>query len=973
MSTSMSKRSSTPLSCLCVVVLLVANHSVMAWEPHSSTNDWNVASGNATVAANYIDAGTGLTCENPPGADTLVRISNGGEMIINSDLSWGALWVGNSGDGTVRHESGTLVANKPTTDPGMDFNFAVGFNSGKRGCYYMSGGRVTSTGGNAKIACFGHALLDIAGGEFYATRYPTVGLKSGAAGHLVVHGTGLFNTTAATQTLIGEGGQGVISVYGGGKVQTGAMAFGKSASAFGMVNILTGGEFSPNSIIAGEGATKRINGLGGTVKPRMASGLVNGYLAGAQMSVGAGGLAFDTNGKAVTLGPTLGPTRLLTRNLAHRWSFNGDATDSVGNMDATLMGENKANITYDNGEICLSGLSNKSTKEYIALGAGCIPSGKDGITIEMWTTHESYIGWSRIFTCEGNDSRMFIAWARGNSQNQDFTHFTVAGTKKTDGGQYFCPWTTGVKYHVTFVFEKQASNWRVNICKRDALTGLPMGRYTTTAPLEWDPSALAQSYFNLGYSHQGDHSTHARFDEVRIWNIALTEDELVESTTRGPDADFTTAPCLRKTGAGTLTLASASTYDGETKVEAGTLALRAPLLPVHRWSFENNSLQDSIAGGTALLSGTNQASIAFTEDGKGIETPGGAHASACVELGNKMIPTNNVGFAIEIWATLREARNCSRIFTVATSPVNNQLLMSWCRDMNNNLDWAGVQFNGVDKLSWDRVSPYVIDQPYHIVAVADPPLDGGRWFLRFYKQNVMTGTLEKKYDHELPEGWTPECLFNTKFALAWSPFTGDNDAHARYDEVRVWNRPLTEAEVIASGNLGPDELPKFGFSDAPAGALPAATTLRVDAGATFLLGGASQTVSNLVCNGTLEGPGTLTVTGSIRPGGASSVGALAVKAGVKLVGTVELDLLANGTGDSVDFASGGTFDISDIHWTIADPTTVSASRFYTIANAAGATLTGEPDVSGLPSSIAIEERNGNLVLHRVTGATIIIR
>jgi hypothetical protein len=158
-----------------------------------------------------------------------------------------------------------------------------------------------------------------------------------------------------------------------------------------------------------------------------------------------------------------------------------------------------------------------------------------------------------------------------------------------------------------------------------------------------------------------------------------------------------------------------------------------------------------------------------------------------------------------------------------------------------------------------------------------------------------------------------------------------------------------------------------------AGALPAATTLRVDAGATFLLGGASQTVSNLVCNGTLEGPGTLTVTEAIRPDGASAVGALAVKAGVKLVGTVELDLLANGTGDRIDFASGGTFDISDIHWTIADPTTVAASRFYTIANAAGATLTGELDVSGLPSSVVVEERNGSLVLHRIMGATITIR
>ena len=115
-----------------VAAAMLASQAAMAWEPHSSTNDWNVASGNATVAANYKDAGTGLTCEKPPGADTLVRISNGGEMTINSDLSLGALWIGGFGDGTVRHESGTLVANKPTTDPGMDFNFAVGYNSGKR-------------------------------------------------------------------------------------------------------------------------------------------------------------------------------------------------------------------------------------------------------------------------------------------------------------------------------------------------------------------------------------------------------------------------------------------------------------------------------------------------------------------------------------------------------------------------------------------------------------------------------------------------------------------------------------------------------------------------------------------------------------------------------------------------------------------------------------------------------------------------
>ena len=950
--------------------------NALGWTPHDSTNNWNVSSGNASVAANYIDAGTGLTCENPPRADTLVRISNGGEMTINSDLSWGALWIGGTGDGTVRHESGTLVVNKPTTYPGMDFNFAVGYDIGKRGCYYMSGGRVTSTGGNAKIGCAGHALLDIADGEFYATRFPTVGLYQGGAGHLVVHGTGVFNTTSAVQTLVGEHGQGVVTVYGGGKVQTGVLTFGYATTALGMVNVLTGGEFSPASINAGNSATKRINGLGGTVKPRMAAGLVNGYLAGAQMSVGAGGLAFDTNGKAVTLAPSLGSTRLLTRNLAHRWSFNGDATDSVGSMDAVPTGENKALITYDNGEICLSGLSDLNGKEYVALGAGCIPSGKDGITIEMWATHEAYHPWSRIFTCSSADgsSMMFTAWAGSNSAEYDYTSFKAMNEEKANGGSFFRPWVTGVKYHFTFVFEKRASDWRVDVCKRDALTGAQMGRFTTTAALEWDPASLAGSYFNLGYSHvAADHSACARFDEVRIWNIALTEDELVESTTRGPDADFTTAPCLRKTGEGTLTLASASTYEGETKVEAGTLALRARMLPAQRWSFENGSLTNGITGSVASLNGTEASGIAFSEDGKGIVCPGAAHGNAYIHLGTGIIPTNNAGFTIEFWATLLEARNCSRIFSAATSPIYNMIFMSWCRDTNNNQDWAGIQYNGTDHLAWDSVSPYEIDQPYHIVSVVEP-LQAGGYALRFYKQNVTTGTLEKNYGYALPDGWTPECLFNTDFALAWSPFGSDDDAHARYDEVRVWNRPLTEAEVIASGNLGPDELPTFGFSDAPAGALPTATTLRVDAGATFLLGDASQTVSNLVCNGTLEGPGTLTVTDTVRPGGQSNVGTITLKGGAKLVGTVELDIRANGSCDRMDFASGSAYDISDINWTISNIEAAASCDCFTIANATGATLTGEIDVSGIPANYTIKRtREGNIVFKQLKGFTIILR
>ena len=672
----------------------------------------------------------------------------------------------------------------------------------------------------------------------------------------------------------------------------------------------------------------------------------------------------------------------MTDNLAHRWSFNEDATDSVGNMDATLMGDNKANITYDNGEICLSGTASNNQKEYVALGAGCIPSGKDGVTIEIWATHEKFYGWSRMFTCSSDsasndanaNSRMYIAWAQDNNQDADYLYLKAAGSVKRNSTALGA-WTIGRKYHLTCVFMKRTDDWSIDICKRDALTGAQLGRFTTTAALGWDPASLAAAYFNLGYSSYGDKATKARFDEVRIWNIALTEDELLESTTRGPDADFSSASRFRKTGAGVLALSSAADYVGATEVAAGTLSLCTPDRPAHRWSFENGSIRDLITGsGNATFAGSNESAISNTSDNKGLVFPGGPHASAVLLLGNGgMVPTNEVGFTIELWGTLLGARANSRLFSLSADSGNNQIFMSWSVGTDNNRDYSGMKSNGESHIASDMMAPYEINKAYHVAAVVAPK-DGGGWTLRFYKQNVTTGTLEKQYGFDLPSGWTPERLASAMLALAWSPYQGDDDANARYDEVRVWNRPFTEDEVVASGVCGPDNLPTFPAANAPVGSLPSSTFLTVNADASLLLGGASQTVASLAGNGSIEGSGLLTATDAIRPGGASSVGVLTLKGGAKLVGTVELDLRVDASCDRIDFAPGATYDISGIHWTVPNLAPAASCDRFVIANAVGAMLTGAIDVSGIASDCVIKQMNdGNLVFTRIKGTVVIIK
>ena len=940
-----------------------------AWTPHDSTNSWNVASGNASVPGNYQEGSL-------PGANTLVEVNNGGEMLINSDLSWGSLWVGHTAAGVVRQTAGTLTVNNAGCQSN-DGTLILGYNGSKSGRYYLSGGRFYNTAGNPKIGWHGFGLLDISGGEFYSTMYPSVGAEPGGYGHVDVHGDGVLNTTSASQTTVGERGTGVITVRDGGKVRTGKISLGSAASSTGMVNVMSGGEFSPVSIVPGNGGVKRINAVGGTMKPIGSIGVVTNYMDGAQMSVGAGGLVFDSNGRAVTLGASLSASRLSTANLAHRWSFNGDETDSVGGMDATIEGSvsGKAGITYADGEICIPGTENNNHNQYIALGAGCIPSGKDGITIEMWVTHKACHQWARIFTCSGDTSMMFIAWARSDtSVENDYTYFKAAGTVTTTGGTFFRPWTLGEKFHVTFVFEKLADCWRVDMCKRDALTGAPMARYTTTVALEWDPADLAKAYFNLGYSqNSSDHSACASYDEVRIWNIALTEDELVESSTRGPDADFSSAPGLRKIGAGTLALSSSAGYAGATRVESGVLSVRTPETPVHRWRFENGSLTDDVSGSAATKAGGSSSGIVATEDGSGLSFPGASHGSAYLNLGSGKIPTGANGFTLEIWATLLSLRTWERIFTIATDDHQDMCFMTWVggSGADNTKDYVGFKCNGSATNNGNKLAPYVLNRPYHVV-VTVMPKDGG-WVVWFYKQNATTGELEKWYGWALPSGWTPARFAAAKICLAWSSDGGNDDANARYDEVRVWNRAFTEDEVVASGLLGPDELPPFWTATVGAGSLPSTTDLIVENGSVFHLGGVSQTVASLSGAGTVWGPGALTVSGAIRPGGTNTVGTLAVKGGAALAGTVELDVRADGTCDSIAFADGGTYDISGMCWTIADPSQMSANAKYTIASAGTATLTGEPDVSGLPANMTIVNKNGNLVLCRTKGFIVIVK
>lgn len=937
------------------------------WSAHEITNDWCAAYGSASEAANYRQATL-------PSANGLVRIGNGGTMQVSDVSTWGALWVGSgSADGSVVQTAGTMTLQEPGTASG-DGTLRLGDGAGRSGIYSLEGGTLNVAKGNPQIGVYGNGALVVSGGTFRSVGYPSVGRQDGASGHLVQTG-GILDFAAASQLTVGESGCGVLTLSGGA-ANVKRLVVGANATGSGLVNLGQGAVLTAGAILGGKSDERRFNAVGGTLRPQSAAAVGADIISDMSVSVGAGGLVVDTAGKNVSVSSSLVQSRLVVDNMAHRWSFNGNLKDAVGGQDATAAGDRADAVAFSNGEVLLPGLGKHQV--YIQLGAGVVPPDLDGVTVELWATPEETRSWSRVFTAvsaasaEGAQS-LYLSWTSDMNVEKGAFFLKANGETLKNNTSDFAPLVLGREWHFAFVFEKSEGGWNVTAQKRDPLTGFCVKTVVFVSSDTWDPSSLFSGSFNLGYS-MNDADACARYDEVRVWKIALSESELLESAMRGPDADFATPPALRKTGEGTLAVLSAATYSGATIVEGGTLALTSSETPLHRWSFENGSFADSVAAKDGVATGAYGGNIAGSADGKGVELPGATHGQSYLALGKGLLPSSESGFTLELWATLRTARTWSRIFTFADDANANGLFMTWVSGTDNTKDVIGFRSDdGKTRVSVNnKMAPYAIGTDYHLSVVCKQ-IDG-IWSLLFFKQNASDGTMEKTHEMKTPDGWTPARLANCALNLGWSPDTDNDDAQARYDEVRIWNRAFTEEEVMASGFAGPDRLPYLKLRETEsAGSLPVVTDLIVDDGATFALGGIVQTVRTVLGGGCVCGAGTLYVSEGICPGGRGDIGSLTVAQGMTLAGTVEIDVSAESTSDSLIFAAPDVFDVSKLHLAVSNPMALDQSKRYTVIRSEGAVLTGTIDESALPSGWHLNRSNEGFQLRYRHGLIFMVR
>ena len=237
-----------------------------------------------------------------------------------------------------------------------------------------------------------------------------------------------------------------------------------------------------------------------------------------------------------------------TDGLLHRWSFNGDLTDSVGGQTATLGGS----VTTD-GKAYITEGGDSSSLSYISLGSGILPDGGNEATIEMWVTRTTSLGneWSRIFEIgdvpDGfsfTSGLQYVGDVEQASQNSIGICWTMGG-----GWTYAKPWDgsawsmvempgteEGVEYHIAAVYKRTDSNWRVTYYCLDTF-GTLIGRRECFVPDdEWSLAGVGRGMCVLGQAlttwdwHEG-----ARYNEFRVWNRALSQAELLANDMTGPD------------------------------------------------------------------------------------------------------------------------------------------------------------------------------------------------------------------------------------------------------------------------------------------------------------------------------------------------------------------------------------------------------------------------------------------------------
>jgi hypothetical protein len=219
--------------------------------------------------------------------------------------------------------------------------------------------------------------------------------------------------------------------------------------------------------------------------------------------------------------------RQSAATLVHRWSFDSDATDSVGKANGTLEDGAKVN----DGRLELDGEA-----AYAELPIGETIAKLNDVTIEAWVTwNETQGPWSRIFDFgDGPTANMYLTPRHGRAEQdsaEDTPRFVITsgGFASEEQINVKDQFPVGKEVHVAVTIDAKKGVAKLYI------DGKPVA---TQEKITLKPSDLGNTPNNwLGASQyvETDPLFHGSISEFRIYDSVLSDEEVAESQKLGPD------------------------------------------------------------------------------------------------------------------------------------------------------------------------------------------------------------------------------------------------------------------------------------------------------------------------------------------------------------------------------------------------------------------------------------------------------
>ena len=371
-----------------------------------------------------------------------------------------------------------------------------------------------------------------------------------------------------------------------------------------------------------------------------------------------------------------------------------------------------------------------------------------------------------------------------------------------------------------------------------------------------------------------------------------------------------------------------------------------PLVLRHRWQFNENAGAAAFADAQAPAETARRALArgTVTAGGGKVTLAGGASDTAgYIDLPNGMASGRAGDATFEGWASINGSQNWSRLFDFGSSTAGEPtapggsgagveyLVLAAQNGAAQTTQRLELSENGV-LATGDPTVAYTEGAQFHFVVVYDEDGNAGQPQLRYYKDGTLVSTVNAT--QLLKNVADPNCW------LGRSNFTADNNLQGAFNEFRVWDGAMEQAEItdsaaaFASGEL-PNALHVDSFTASPP---------------TFYAG------QRVTLSWTISNPGGA-LTGTINNGGGSFTAATGSVIVTPSATTTYALSVTNGTATRTASARVvlDTATITAAHQTLSTPyqtakpvtlsatATPAAAMTYTITRPPGhGTLTGTP-------------------------------